>query len=101
MSDLGLPTAEQERAEIGHLLGERVVLDTKGHHIILGVLTEINDCFYVLDKADIHDSREVRSSREVYTLEAAKHGVRKNRERVHVRRGEMIALSALDEVSAY
>jgi len=97
----GLPSAALEREEIGHLIGERVVLDTKGHHIILGQLVEINACFYVLEKADVHDCREVRSTREVYTLDAFKHGVRKNRERVYVRRQETVALSALDDVANY
>jgi len=55
------------------------------------------DC-YVLDDADLHDSREGHSSKELYVINAKKVGLRPNRRRTYILRHHVLTVSALDDV---
>ena len=83
------------------LVGHPVVLDIRGPMVYLGTLVEVNAQFFVLVDADVHDVQEGRSTKETYVLDARKYGIRKNREKVLVRAGEVISVSKLEDVSVY
>ncbi|MBN2125686.1 MAG: hypothetical protein JW821_15420 [Deltaproteobacteria bacterium] len=87
--------------EILRYKNECVVVDTSTHFIFIGKLLEVGDYFLTLGDADAHDRRESPSTNEKYILESKKFGVRCNRKIVHVRLGEVISISALDDVIEY
>ncbi len=92
---------EAEQLELADLWGKPVVLDTRGPLLYIGTLKSTGVCFYTLSDADVHDLADSSTSKEVYVMEAAKHGVRKNRESVYVRKTEIVSLSPLDAVVKY
>ena len=97
MSD---PT-QTEGEELASFLGEPVVLDTRGDLIYIGTLEKAGDWFLVLTNADVHDLQSTRTSKELYVMDSAKHGVKKNRESVHVRKTEVVSISKLSDVTIY
>lgn len=84
--------------KLASLVGQAVVLDTEGHYVFLGQLSEINEHYLILKNADVHDLRDTNSTREVYVLESRLHGIRANRHRVLVRRDQVISVSLLSDV---
>ncbi len=93
--------SDTERTELADFLEQEVVLDTRGELLYVGRLTAIGDAFYTLSDADVHDLTDSNTSKEVYIMETAKHGVRTNRSSVHVRKAQVISLSKLSDVVCY
>ncbi len=93
--------AGSERDELAPFLGEDVVLDTRGELLYLGRLAHVGEWFLELADADVHDMHESRTSKELYVMDAARHGVKKNRRSVHVRKVEVISISRLSDVIQY
>lgn len=93
------PAAGSElAAEWSHALGVPVVLDLASQYVILGTLDHIASHFVTLVDADVHDLRDSKTTRELYVIEARRHGVRSNRTSVCVRIGEIVSFSRLDAV---
>lgn len=92
------PTDQDELAEF---LGQDVVLDTRGELLYVGKLAKIGHWFFTLEGADVHDLPNSRTSKEVYLIEAAKYGIKKNRHSVVVRKAEVVSLSLLSQVILY
>ena len=88
-------------ARLRELTGEEVVLDTNSPYLYIGRLAEVDEWFIRLEDADVHDSTETRTSKEVYLIEARKYGVKKNRLSVLVRADKVISASRLSEVIDY
>lgn len=102
LADMPLPKNRGPEAnEVGHLIGEDVVLDTRGEILYIGRLVAIAEYFYVLKDADVHDLVHGRTSKEIYILESFKYGVKKNRRNVYVRSNEILSLSALRDIIEY
>lgn len=80
------------------LTGRTVVLDVTSPYVYLGTLAGQDHRYLILEKADVHDLRDTNTTRELYVLEAHRHGVHHNRKRVLVRREEVVSISALDDV---
>lgn len=93
--------AKAASAELERYMGCEVVLDTRGPLTYLGLLERCDEVFFVLTAADVHDTQRGGATKERYVLEARKHGVRKNREEVLVRRDEVTSLSRLEDVTVY
>lgn len=96
-----LPCEGPEVSEVGHLINEQVVLDTRADITYIGTLVTIGEHFYVLDSADVHDVNTGRTSKEIYILESFKYGIKMNRRRVFVRSSEIVSLSALQDIIDY
>jgi hypothetical protein len=90
-----------EREELVGFVEQDVVLDTRGELLYVGKLKAVGDWFLELVDADVHDLLESRTSKELYILEAAKFGVKKNRHSVHVRKAEVVSISKLSDVILY
>ena len=75
-----------------------VVLDTGGSIIYLGRLTAVSDVGFLLEYADVHDTRVGHATAEVYINEARHHGICPNRRRVFVMRSAVMSVSLLDDV---
>lgn len=78
--------------------GQEVVLDVTGLYVYLGTLADWDEKFVTLESADVHDLRDTATSRERYVVEARLHGIRPNRNRVHIRWDQVLSLSVLADV---
>ena len=90
-----------EAERLKELIGRGVVVDTDSALLYIGTLAKADDVFYELTEADAHDSTTTTTPRDLYIINVAKYGVKKNRERVLVRRARVVSLSALDDVTKY
>lgn len=80
------------------LVGREVVVDVSSQYVYLGKLTGCDAKYLVLEQADVHDLRDTTTTRELYVIDSKRFGIRTNRERVLVRIGEVVSVSALDDV---
>ena len=85
---------------LARLVGREVVLDVSSAYVYLGRLVGGDEKFLTLDEADVHDLRDTATTREEYVLAARRHGLAANRRRVYVRTGEVVSVSALEDVLA-
>jgi hypothetical protein len=58
----------------------------------------LDERFCTLEDADVHDLRDSSTTRDVYTHETRRYGIRANRRRVLIPRSEVVALSLLADV---
>ncbi len=80
------------------LLGRNVVVDVSSQYVFLGRLHGADDKYLILEEADVHDLRDTTTTRELYVLDARRHGISVNRKRVLIAATEVVSLSALDDV---
>jgi small nuclear ribonucleoprotein (snRNP)-like protein len=90
-----------EAERLKDFIGRKVVLDTESVHLYAGTLVSVDDWFYELADADVHDTRTTSTTRDVYIINVQKYGVKKNRDRVLVRRDRVVSLSRLEDVTEY
>lgn len=83
------------------LIGALVVIDVVSPYVYLGKLVEHRADFLLLDDVDVHDLRDVNTTREKYVLDSRVHGIRANRRRVWLSLREVVGISRLDEVLPY
>jgi hypothetical protein len=83
---------------MARLVGSVVVLDTSTPYVYLGRLKEWQEHYLVLSDADVHDTSEGHSGKDLYVLEARRNGVQKNRNEVTVRRSLVVSVSKIDDV---
>ncbi len=72
------------------MIGQVVVLDLRSSYACLGTLAGIDDLFYTVLDADLHDFRDSSATRV---------GIRRNRASVLVRRDEVVAITRLADVA--
>lgn len=82
-------------------IGEVVVIDTDTSHLHVGTLVSVDAWFYELADADVHDSTTTSTTRDLYIINVQKYGVKKNRNRVLIRRDRVVSLSKLSDVTEY
>ena len=80
------------------MVGEKVVVDLRSSFVCLGTLLRVDEHFLELRGADLHDLRDTDTSRELYVAESRATGIKRNRRRVLLVRGEIIAVSRLEDV---
>jgi hypothetical protein len=83
------------------LIGALVVIDVVSPYVYLGKLAEHREDFLLLEDVDVHDLRDVGTTREKYVLDSRLHGIRTNRRRVWLSLREVVGISRLDEVVPY
>ena len=93
--------AKDEAGELSEFTGKVVVVDTSTPILYIGRLADVGDFFLTLEGCDVHDVSEGASTKELYCIEARKHGVKKNRSRVKVRKALVVSISLLDDVIEY
>jgi len=81
-------------------LSHAVVLDTDGPIIYLGTLSHVDEAGFVLENADVHDTRDGHATKEVYINGVSIHGISPNRRRVLVMPSAVMSISKLDDVVA-
>lgn len=80
------------------LVGQVVVLDLKSPYVCLGTLAGADAEFYELLDADLHDFRDSAATREIYVYDSLRLGIRRNRQRVLIRRDEVIAVTRFTDI---
>lgn len=80
------------------LVGRSVVIDVEALFVYIGRLVRIESQYLVLEETDVHDLRDTSTTRELYILESRQHGTRANRQRVLIRRDQVLSLSDLEDV---
>jgi len=78
--------------------GQTVVVDVASPYVFLGTLSDLDPKYVVLTDADAHDLRDTTTTRDLYTLDAKRHGININRRRVLVDRSQLVSVSLLDDV---
>lgn len=92
-----MDTSEQYR----EFFDQEVVVDVAPPVVYIGRLVEGNEYFITLADVDIHDLRVSTVSKEIYIMEARKHGVQPNRKLVKVKQSEVLSLSKLSDIIVY
>jgi hypothetical protein len=78
--------------------GQSVVVDVVGPYVFLGTLAGSDHKYLVLSDADAHDLRDTTTTRDLYALDARRHGINPNRRRVLVDRTQIVSISLLADV---
>ena len=84
---------------VAELIGQIVVLDFRSSYVCLGTLVGVDDLFFAVEDADLHDFRDSTATREVYVYDSARLGIRRNRARVLVRRDEVVAVTRFADIA--
>ena len=100
-NDSGAPSPQAKLGSLLELAGSTVVIDTDTSHVFIGTLEAAGEAFLTLDDADVHNMNDSSLTKEVYTLEALKYGVRANRKRVFLRTERVICVSRMEDVIRY
>ena len=96
-----MSAAKGDTEGLREFIGRNVVVDTSTPILYIGRLESVDDFFLTLANCDVHDTNEGSSTKELYCIEAKKHGVKKNRRRVKVRKALIVSISLLDDVIEY
>jgi len=92
---------KKKTGTLDEFTGSEVVVDTATPIIYLGKLEDVDDFFLTLVNCDVHDVNEGASTKEVYCIEAKKHGIKMNRRKVKVRRDVVVSISLLEDIIEY
>ncbi len=83
---------------IAEYLDQKVVIDLHSPFVCLGTLKRVDDGFFEIINADLHDLRDTNTSRENYIAESKLTGIKRNRKKILVSRRDIISVSLLAEV---
>ncbi len=89
------------KRELEKCIGKKIVLDTDSSWIYIGNLEQVTTGCAMLSEADVHDSSDTTTSKEVYVFESRRTGVKPNRERVYINLDRAVSFSLLDEVKQF
>ena len=80
---------------------QKIVVDTRSSWVYIGILEKILDSCIILTEVDVHDNKDISTTKECYILESKKTGIKSNRLRVFINLNDIISFSALDEVKFF
>ncbi|MCC6416644.1 MAG: hypothetical protein IT429_00165 [Gemmataceae bacterium] len=80
------------------LVGQVVVIDLRSPYVCLGKLRGFDDHYLEVSDADLHDLRDTQTTRENYIASSKWTGVKRNRKRVWIVRGDVVAIGRLEDV---
>lgn len=80
------------------LVGQKVIIDLKSQFVCIGTLQGFDELFLDMRNADVHDLRDTETTRENYVADSAVTGIKRNRKRALVVRGEVVAVARLEDV---
>lgn len=83
---------------LNEMIGQRVVVDLNSQFVCLGMLRRADELYLELQDADLHDLRDTRTTRENYVAAAVATGIKRNRKRVLLARGDVIAVARVEDV---
>lgn len=80
------------------LVGQKIVIDLRSEYVCLGTLLHVDEHFLELKNADLHDLRDTDTTRENYVASSLTTGIKRNRKRLYLMRGDIVAISRLEDV---
>ena len=83
---------------LDEMIGARIVVDFRSEYVCLGTLLRIDEHFLELKNADLHDLRDTDTTRENYVASSVATGIKRNRRRLLVSRGDIVAVSRMEDV---
>lgn len=89
------------KKELESMITKKVVIDTKSSWIYIGTLERVADNCIILSDADVHDSRDSSTSKEVYIFDTRTTGIKSNRMSVHINLDYIVSFSLLDDIKAF
>lgn len=95
------PTAANHmtlRERLAAWTGEQVVIDCVSPYVAVGTLKRVEAEFLELVDADMHDLRDTSTTREMYVVKTAMHGVLTNRRTLLFRTAEVVGIARLSDV---
>jgi small nuclear ribonucleoprotein (snRNP)-like protein len=92
-------TARTPSTLLETMMGQVVVVDLKSTYVCLGTLVACDGLYLEMRDADLHDFRDSTATREVYTYDSVRFGIRRNRTRALIRVDDVVAISRIDEIS--
>ena len=93
-----MPDPGESPSLIETLRDQQVVVDLKAPYVCIGTLRGVEGEYLELTDADLHDFRDGSATREFYSYDAARVGIRRNRKRVFIRRDEVVAVARLADL---
>lgn len=81
------------------LIGQVVVVDLRSSYVCLGTLVACDGQYLDMRDADLHDFRDSTATREIYTYDSVRLGIRRNRVRTLVRLDEVVAIARFDDIA--
>jgi small nuclear ribonucleoprotein (snRNP)-like protein len=81
------------------MIGQVVVVDLRSTYVCLGTLVACDGQYLEIRDADLHDFRDSTATREVYTYDSVRFGIRRNRQRTLIRQDDVVAISRFDEIA--
>ena len=81
------------------MIGQAVVIDMRSTYVCLGTLVGLDDTFFELADADLHDLRDSTATREIYVYDSKRLGIRRNRAFVLIHRDDVVALTRFRDIS--
>ena len=83
---------------LNEMIGQKVVVDLRSEYVCLGTLTRVDADFLELKNADLHDLRDTDTTRENYVAASNATGIKRNRKRVLLVRGDLVAITLMDDL---
>lgn len=85
-------------SQIHKMSNKYIVLDTNTNWLYIGIISNENDRFFILDDADAYDISETTLTKHEYLMKIKKDGVVANRKTVKVLKSSVIAITNLDDI---
>lgn len=89
------------KQDLEEFINRKIVLDTRSSWMYMGILERVTGQSAVLTEADVHDSSDSRTTKELYVLESKETGIKSNRDRVFVNLDYIVSFSVLDDVKNF
>ncbi len=83
---------------LSNLIGQDVVVDMRSTFVCLGTLKTVDDRWFILTDADLHDLRDTPTNRENYVAESKMTGIKRNRTEVYLNTAEVVAVTRFDDL---
>jgi hypothetical protein len=93
-----MPTRKRVPDPLQQLIGQTVVIDLRSTYVCLGILKEATPDYLVLKNADLHDLRDTDTTRENYIAASVATGIKRNRKKLWLMRGDIVAVALLSDV---
>ena len=81
------------------MIGQVVVVDLASSYVCIGTLVAGDGQYLEIRDADLHDFRDSTATREVYTYDSVRFGIRRNRARTLIRQDDVVAISRFEDIS--
>ncbi len=81
------------------MIGQVVVVDLRSTYVCLGTLIACDGQYLDIRDADLHDFRDSAATREIYTYDSVRLGIRRNRVRTLIRLDEVVSIARFDEIA--